>query len=75
MKKPIAAAFVVSALMFTLVGCSSNYVLHTNDGRTLVAQGKPSVDDDTGMMVYKDSNGNKQQINRSDVKDMTEVGQ
>ncbi len=75
MKKQLAAALAVSALVFTLAGCSSNYVMHTNDGRTIVAQGKPSVDDDTGMIVYKDSNGIKQQINRADVKEMTEMGQ
>lgn len=75
MKKQFAAVFAVSALVFTLAGCSSNYVMHTNDGRTIVAQGKPSVDDDTGMMVYKDSSGIKQQINRSDVKEMTQLGQ
>ena len=35
MKKTVA---VISALMltFTLAACSSNYVMHTNDGRTIV---------------------------------------
>ena len=75
MKKPVAAVFVISALVFTLAGCSSNYIMHASDGRTLVAQGKPVLDDDTGMMVYKDSNGHQQQINRADVKEMSRVGQ
>jgi uncharacterized protein YcfL len=70
--KKIAA--VVSALMltFTLAACSSNYVMHTNDGRTIVADGKPKVDDDTGMISYTDAYGNKQQINRSEVKEMVQ---
>ncbi|WP_058914148.1 YgdI/YgdR family lipoprotein [Entomohabitans teleogrylli] len=69
-------AAVISACMmtFALAACSgSNYVMHTNDGRTIVADGKPTTDDDTGMIKYKDANGNQQQINRSDVKEMVEL--
>ncbi|ADZ41451.1 TPA: YgdI/YgdR family lipoprotein [Yersinia enterocolitica] len=71
MKKTAA---VISALMltFTLAACSSNYVMHTNDGRTIVADGKPKVDDETGMISYTDANGTEQQINRSEVKEMAE---
>ncbi|CFB70360.1 lipoprotein [Yersinia enterocolitica] len=67
-------AAVISALMltFTLAACSSNYVMHTNDGRTIVADGKPKVDDETGMISYTDANGTEQQINRSEVKEMAE---
>ena len=65
---------VLSAVMFTFVlaGCSSNYVMHTNDGRTIVSDGKPQVDNETGMISYKDANGNQQQIYRNDVREMTE---
>ena len=65
---------VLSAVMFTFVlaGSSSNYVMHTNDGRTIVSDGKPQVDNETGMISYKDANGNQQQINRNDVREMTE---
>ncbi|MCU6663949.1 putative lipoprotein YgdR precursor [compost metagenome] len=73
MKKSIA---IVSACMFTfaLSACSSsNYVMHTNDGRAIVADGKPQTDNETGMISYKDANGNKQQINRGDVKEMVEL--
>lgn len=73
--KKLAAVLATCVMTFALAACSSNYVMHTNDGRTIVAEGKPSVDDDTGMISYKDANGNKQQINRSDVKEMTEMGQ
>lgn len=71
MKKTAA---VISALMltFTLAACSSNYVMHTNDGRTIVADGKPKVDDETGMISYTDANGTEQQINRSEIKEMAE---
>lgn len=73
--KKLATVLTACALAFTLSACSSNYMMHTNDGRTIVAKGKPSVDDDTGMISYKDANGNKQQINRADVKEMAEIGQ
>lgn len=61
-------------LGLTLAGCANDHVLHTNDGRTIVAQGKPKVDEDTGMITYKDVFGKEQQINRDSVKDMSEVG-
>lgn len=72
MKKTAA---VISAFIFafTLSACSSNYVMHTNDGRTIVTSGKPKVDDETGMIGYKDASGTRQQINRADVKEMMEA--
>ena len=73
--KKLTAVLAVCTMAFTLTACSSNYVMHTNDGRTIVADGKPTVDDETGMISYKDANGNEQQINRSDVKEMVEMGQ
>ena len=73
--KKLTAELAVCPLAFTLTACSSNYVMHTNDGRTIVADGKPKVDDETGMISYKDANGNEQQINRTDVKEMVEMGQ
>ena len=69
-------AAIISACIFTfaLSACSSNnYVMHTNDGRSIVSAGKPTNDNDTGMISYKDANGTKQQINRSDVKEMVEI--
>ncbi len=71
--KKLSAMLAICTIAFTLAACSSNYVMHTNDGRTIVSEGKPSVDSDTGMMSYKDANGNKQQINRADVKEMVEM--
>jgi uncharacterized protein YxeA len=59
MKKIFA---VVSAVLLagTLAACSSNYVMHTNDGRTI------------GMISYTDDYGKKHQINKSEVKEMVE---
>ena len=72
MMKKTAAVISVFLLGLTLSACSSNYVMHTNDGRTIVSDGKPKVDDETGMISYKDANGTQQQINRADVKEMME---
>lgn len=66
-KTSIFAAIVMA---FSLAACSSNYVMHTNDGRTIVAEGKPKVDDETGMISYTDAYGQQQQINRDNVKEM-----
>lgn len=33
--KKTAAVLTACALAFTLSACSSNYVMHTNDGRTI----------------------------------------
>ncbi len=37
------------------------------DGRMILTDGKPAVDDDTGLISYEDQQGNKMQINRDDV--------
>ena len=70
--KKIVAVISAALLTTTLAACSSNYVMHTNDGRTIVADGKPSTDNDTGMISYTDAYGNKQQINKSEIKEMAE---
>jgi len=69
--KKTAAIITACMMTFALSACSGPYyVMHTNDGRSIVSEGKPKTDDQTGMISYKDANGNKQQINRTDVKEM-----
>ncbi|MBJ3813817.1 YgdI/YgdR family lipoprotein [Shimwellia pseudoproteus] len=66
---PLIAACLMT---LSLAACSGqSYLMHTSDGRTIVTEGKPQTDSQTGMISYKDAWGNKQQINRSDVKEMT----
>ncbi|MBK4714928.1 MULTISPECIES: YgdI/YgdR family lipoprotein [Tenebrionibacter/Tenebrionicola group] len=70
----IVALMGAGIMAFTLTACSGpNYVMHTNDGRSIVSAGKPKTDSETGMIKYKDANGNKQQINRADVKEMVAI--
>lgn len=73
--KKIAALLVAGGMAFTLAGCTDHYQMQTNDGRTIITNGKPEVDEDTGMIGYKDTNGIRQQINRSDVKELSELDQ
>ena len=67
---PILAA---SALLF-ISGCSSNQSVKTSDGSTIITDGKPEVDSDTGLVSYKNAEtGKTEQINRSEVKSMSEL--
>ena len=50
--KPLTAAIFAAAALFTVAGCSSNQSLKTTDGKTIVTDGKPQVDDDTGLVSY-----------------------
>ena len=44
------------------------------DGKTIVTDGKPQVDEDTGLVSYKNAEtGKTEQINRDQVKDMSEL--
>jgi hypothetical protein len=61
------------SLGLLLAGCASDHVLHTTEGKSIVVQGKPVVDDDTGMITYKDIDGKEQQINRNQIKDMNSI--
>lgn len=69
----ITSVFAAAAL-FTVAGCSSNQAVKTTDGRTIVTDGKPQVDDDTGLVSYKNAEtGKTEQINRDQVKSMGEL--
>ena len=68
----MASALAATAMLF-VAGCSSNQSLKTTDGKTIVTDGKPQVDDDTGMVSYKNAEtGRTEQINRDQVKSMDE---
>ena len=75
MKLSIFKTTAVAALsLFVLAGCSSNQTLNTTDGRTIVTDGKPQVDSDTGLISYKNAQtGKTEQINRDQVKNMSEL--
>ena len=73
-KTLLIASLFTAATVFTLAGCSSNQAVRTTDGRTIVTDGKPQVDDDTGLVSYKNAEtGQTEQINRDQVKNMSEL--
>ncbi|EAP0149826.1 YgdI/YgdR family lipoprotein, partial [Salmonella enterica] len=47
--------------------CTTNYVMTTKNGQTIVTQGKPQLDKETGMTSYTDQEGNQREINSNDV--------
>lgn len=74
MKKIMAVSLAALFFITALSGCTrSSYAIHTNDGRTIISDGKPKEDAKTGMIGYTDANGTEQQINKSDVKELSEL--
>ncbi|WP_165465187.1 YgdI/YgdR family lipoprotein [Enterobacter cloacae] len=72
--KLLMTSIFAAAAMFTVAGCSSNQAVKTTDGKTIVTDGKPQVDDDTGLVSYKNAEtGQTEQINRDQVKSMGEL--
>jgi len=72
--KRLTVAILTAGALFTVAGCSSNQTLKTTDGKTIVTDGKPQVDEDTGLVSYKNAEtGKTEQINRDQVKEMNEL--
>lgn len=72
--KILMASIFAAATLFTVAGCSSNQAVKTTDGKTIVTDGKPQVDDETGLVSYKNAEtGKTEQINRDQVKNMSEL--
>lgn len=73
MKKVILLPLATVLGLMILTGCTrTSYAIHTNDGRTIVSDGKPK-EAETGLLGYTDANGVKQQINKADVKQVAEI--
>jgi len=74
MKNMLLTLVLASTVALTLSACSSNQAINTTDGRTIVTDGKPKVDDDTGLVSYKDAqSGKTEQINRDEISNMSEL--
>ncbi|MCL5498408.1 protein of unknown function [Phytobacter palmae] len=72
--KLLITSLFTAATLFTVAGCSSNQAVKTTDGKTIVTDGKPEVDSDTGLVSYKNAEtGKTEQINRDQVKNMSEL--
>ena len=72
--KILLTSLFAAATLLTVAGCSSNQAVRTTDGKTIVTDGKPEVDKDTGLVSYKNAEtGRTEQINRDQVKSMDEL--
>lgn len=66
-------AFTIVCLCL-LASCTSNQAIKTTDGRTIISDGKPKLDEDTGLVSYKDAQtGRNEQINRNQITNMSEL--
>ncbi|MDZ7280078.1 YgdI/YgdR family lipoprotein [Pantoea eucrina] len=73
-KNTLLTLILASTVALTLSACSSNQAIKTTDGRTIVTDGKPKVDNDTGLVSYKDAqSGKTEQINRDEISNMSEL--
>lgn len=73
MKKYILIPAAMLIAVSALTGCTrTSYAIHTTDGRTIVSDGKPRVES-SGLLAYKDADGVQQQINQSNVKEVSEL--
>ncbi|NIF58615.1 YgdI/YgdR family lipoprotein [Enterobacter sp. Ap-916] len=73
-KRTLLASLFTAAALLIVAGCSSNQAVKTSDGKTIVTDGKPQVDKDTGLVSYKNAEtGKTEQINRDQVKEMSEL--
>ena len=73
MKKIIFSSLAAIIALSALTGCTrTSYAIHTTDGKTIVSDGKPT-ETDAGLLGYTDANGVKQQINKQEVKEVSEI--
>lgn len=66
MKKPLFTVFAAASFI-VLAGCAKEHIIATEDGRMIDTANKPTINDDTGMVEYKDLEGRKNQIPNSEV--------
>ncbi|HGM6908369.1 TPA: YgdI/YgdR family lipoprotein [Serratia marcescens] len=72
-KRLFAALLAATTVMF-IAGCASNQAIKTTDGKTIVTDGKPQVDTDTGLVSYRNAEtGKTEQINRDQIANMSEL--
>ncbi|OAT35780.1 YgdI/YgdR family lipoprotein [Proteus myxofaciens] len=72
--KSILPLCAIATSLILLAGCSSPQKIETVDGRTIISQSKPEIDNDTGLVSYKDAEtGKVEQINRDQVRTITEL--
>lgn len=73
MQKRLMTALFTAATLFTVAGCSSNQAVEPRVANYCHRR-EPEVDNDTGMVSYKNAaTGKTEQINRDQLKNMSEL--
>ncbi|MGL4204840.1 MAG: YgdI/YgdR family lipoprotein [Aeromonadaceae bacterium] len=67
MKRVVTMLAVSLLCLIGLAACSSQYIISTKDGRMLSTEGKPRLDETTGMYYYDDQEGRETMIKKDDV--------
>lgn len=72
MKRSIAVALTIVTMAF-LAGCASKeYIIGKTDGTMITTQGKPKLDEQTGMYTFRGADGKDTTIRKDDVKQIME---
>jgi len=66
MKATVLALVAVLSLSLSACG-GSQYIMSTTNGNLLISQGKPKLDESTGMYTYKDADGKTATANKADI--------
>jgi hypothetical protein len=67
------STFSVVMAFLLLTGCAATqYIISTNDGTMIQANGQPKLNAKTGMYEYKDSEGRSASIKQDQVKQILE---
>jgi len=70
---PRTSACAAALACLLLAGCSTTqYIISTNDGTMIQANGKPTLNTKTGMYEYRDSEGRDASIKQDQVKQILE---
>ncbi len=67
MKFPHRFSWLAGALLLLTACSSTQYIMSTKEGRLIVSDGKPELNDKGDTYTYKDSEGRKTTILKADV--------
>jgi hypothetical protein len=72
LRKTVIIAFALAGCG-TLAACSTPHQITLRDGRTVYTADTPRTDEDTGFVVYKKRDGDKVEVNKTDVLEIRPV--
>lgn len=70
--KQLFATVFFGILFIGLAGCAKDHIIATNDGRMIDSANKPELNNESGMVEYKDAEGRENQIPVQDVSKIRE---